>query len=239
MAALTFAPMPLLRIPKSVYWVLLISIFFLAIMMAYRIITQSIFTKDIGNVHAAKIWWMGFRFDFRYVAVVALLVFLTGFLPGLHLFKSPTGKRIGIILFTVFAAIMFLVFGLDFAHQITFSSRVDAAIFTDLIKHSSRASTLYASAPWVIILLLAGVGTWLMYLIIRFVHHIIGKTKASDNKAMRIFWQASVILLLVFALYGRVGSDPLSYKIAVALGSEAAANVAINAFEAIRHTIGK
>jgi hypothetical protein len=231
--------MPLLRIPKSVFWILLNSILFLAIMMAYRVITQSVFTKDIGDVPIAKIWWMGFRFDFRYVGMVALLVLLLGFLPGMHLFKSQTGKRVGIILFTVFAGVMFLLYGLDFAHQITFSTRVDAAIFSDLLQHTSKASTLYASAPWVIILLLAGVGTWLMYLIIRFLHHTIGQTKASDNKTMRLFWQVSVILLLLMSLYGRVGTDALSYKIAMALGNEAAANVTINAFESIRHTMGK
>lgn len=231
--------MPLLRIPKSVFWVLLNSIFFLAIMMTYRVITQSVFTKNIGDVPLAKIWWMGFRFDFRYVGMVALIVMLIGFLPGMHLFKSQTGKRVGIVLFTVFAAFMFLLYGLDFAHQIAFSSRVDAAIFSDLFSNSSRATALYASAPWVIILLLSGVGTWLVYLVIRFLHHSIGQTKASDNKTMRMFWQVSFILLLLLSLYGRVGTDALSYKIALALGNEAAANVTINAFEAIRHTMGK
>jgi hypothetical protein len=239
MQAPTFAYMPLFRIPKSVLWVLLNCIVLLAVMMAYRVVTQSIFSKDIEQVPAAKIWWMGFRFDFRYVSIVALLVLLIGFLPALHLYKSIAGKRIGIVLFTLFAFIMLMVFGLDFAHQITFSTRIEASIFSDIISHTGKATTIYSSAPMVIILLLIGVGTWLMYLIFRFIHHRVGKTKASDNKAMRIFWQTSVLLLLLFGLYGRLGTTPLSYKIALQLGNEAAANVAINAFEAVGHTAGK
>lgn len=223
--------------PKSVLWVLLNSFLLLVVMMTYRVITLSIFTKDIGEVPAAKIWWMGFRFDFRYVAVVALLVVLIGFVPNLHLFKSITGKRIGIVLFTLFTAIMLLTFGLDFAYQITFSKRIEASIFSDLISNTSKASSLYTSAPWVIILLLAGVGTWLMYLIFRFFHHALGKIKSSDNRSMRIFWQVSVIMLLLLALYGRLGKEPLSYKTANAMGNAAAANATINAFEAIRHTM--
>ncbi|HSC53874.1 MAG TPA: hypothetical protein VLC98_09650 [Phnomibacter sp.] len=183
----------------------------------------------------AKILWMGFRFDARYVAFVSLVTLLLGFFPGLHLFRSRAGKRFGITLYTVFAAILLLVYGFDFASQITFNTRIDGALITELLSNSGRAPKLFANTPWIIILLLTGVGTWLLYMLIRFLHKLVSNTKSTDNKAMRIFWQVLVTLGFAIIIYGSIGGPSLSYKTALLLENKNAAKMAINAFEALRH----
>lgn len=204
-------------------------------MTGYRMITQSLLAHNTGQVSMAKILWMGFRFDARYVAFVSLVTLLLGFFPGLHLFRSRAGKRFGITLYTVFAAILLLVYGFDFASQITFNTRIDGALITELLSNSGRAPKLFANTPWIIILLLTGVGTWLLYMLIRFLHKLVSNTKSTDNKAMRIFWQVLVTLGFAIIIYGSIGGPSLSYKTALLLENKNAAKMAINAFEALRH----
>ncbi len=226
-----------LKIPKSVVWVAIVSAFFLLLMSGYRMVTKSIFSPDIAPASYARVLWLGFRFDCRYVALVSLPVMLIGLAPGLHLFKTRSGRAMAIFFFTLFGTLLLLTYGIDLAYQISFNKRLEASILGDLWKGSEQGMLFRQNAPWLTIFLLAGVGSWLIYLFLKLTHHLGSKGKYSANKTMRAFWQILLVLLLVFCIYGRMGRTPLKYSHAGQLGNEKATGVTLNPFQSIWHSI--
>ena len=73
------------RMPKTLRWILLISVLLLVLMTAARLAVYYRFRVPVtGSDPVGPAMWLGFRFDFRLVAGLGLLVGLLGaFLTGL------------------------------------------------------------------------------------------------------------------------------------------------------------
>ena len=235
--ARTFVRMSMLKIPKSVAWILTTMLVMLLLMTGYRLFVYALFASETAPATVGQLLWLGFKFDLRYVSLFSLPVLLAGFSAPLHLFKSSAGKKFGLIVFTVFSTLLLLLYGVDVANLIAYNEHASGATFNELIRQQAADKKLTTDAPWVIILLLAGVGAWLMYLLHRLLHHMIGVRKGSDNKTMRLFWQGLTTLICVAALYGNIGTKPLQYQDARQWKNEQAATVALNVFECIVHSI--
>ncbi|MCU0333499.1 MAG: hypothetical protein MUF62_00460 [Chitinophagaceae bacterium] len=225
--------MSALKMPKTVAWILSVSALLLLLMSLYRLLLCMLFTPDTAPVPLWQVLVLGLRYDARWVAAISAPLLLLGLLPGLHLYKRSTGKWLALIAYTVFAGFMMALYGLDFAHLISFNERVDGQVWAHFTSDSEQSIGFRQNAPWMIIVLLAGVGTWLLYFIIHWLHRRIGKPRSSDDKAMRLFWQVLTLVLLLFALYGRPATSPLSGAAAAALPSADARKAALNPFETL------
>jgi hypothetical protein len=228
-----------LKIPKSILWSALAGALLLLLMMAYRLITQPIFSPDLEPVSLGRVLWLGFRYDLRYVSALVLAVVVMGLIPDFHVYRSHLGRNIALVLFTLFAGLLFFLYGADLAYQISFNQRLSLGIFEEWRRNTPAAIAYRNNSPWIIIFLVMGVATWLVYLFIRYSHRWIGKWKHADDRMLRIFWQVLVVVVLSFCIYGRPGSEALSIRNAKALHNEAATNAALNPFESVRASMAE
>lgn len=235
--ACTFVRMSMLKMPKSIAWILATMLVMLLLMMAYRLFVLALFAPEPAPASVGQLLWLGFKYDLRYVSLFTLPVLLASFSGSLHLFKSSAGKKFGIIVFTIFSSLLLLLYGIDVANLIAYNEHASGETFHELIRQQAADKKLMTDAPWVIIILLAGVGAWLLYLLHRLLHHAIGVKKSSDNKTMRLFWQGLTLLICVAALYGNIGTKPLQYNDAKQWKNEQAATAALNVFECMAHSI--
>lgn len=227
----------MLKMPKSIAWILATMLVMLLLMMAYRLFVYALFAPETAPAGVGQLLWMGFKFDLRYVSLFTLPVLLVSFNGSLHMFKSSAGKNFGMIVFTVFSSLVLLLYGIDMANLIAYNEHASGQTLNELIRQQAADKKLLTDAPWVIILLLIGVGAWLLYLLHRLLHHVIGVKKGSDNKTMRLFWQGLTTLICVAALYGNIGTKPLQYNDAKQWKNDQAATVALNVFECMLHSI--
>lgn len=226
----------MLKMPKSIAWILATMLVLLLLMTAYRWFVYAFFATAIAPAGLGELLWMGFKFDLRYVSLFTLPVLLVSFSSSMHVFKSRLGKTFALSLFTIFSSLLLLLYGLDIASLIAYNEHASSASFAELIRQQEADKKIITNVPWVIIVLLAGVGSWLLYMLHRYLHHIIGAQKRGDSKGMRIFWQGLVLVICVAALYGNIGSQPLRYNDAKKWQNKQAATVALNVFESVFHT---
>lgn len=227
--------MTFLKIPKSLLWLLTIMATLLVVMSLYRYVSVHFFTKGFSDVPRFRIMMKGIGNDFGYLAIVTLPLLLIGLLPGLHLFKSHTGKVLTVAIYTVFTAFMLVLYGLDCAHQISFMTRLNSAIFTDIASSTPRAATFKHNAPWLAIGLLAATGTWLMYMWTNALHRWLGFAKVHDVKAMRLFWQILLVVLLGMAVFSTLLRPPLSVpREELKTMEQVMATHVVNPFESLR-----
>lgn len=227
----------MLKMPKSIAWILATMLVMLLLMTTYRLLVHYLFAPEIAPASLGQLMWLGFKFDLRYVSLFSLPVLLVSLTKGLHLFKSRAGKKTGLTLFTVFTTLLLVFYGLDVANLIAYNEHASSGTFSEIIRQQTEEKRLMTEAPWVIILLLAGVGSWLLFLMHRLFHHLIGKSKSTDNKTMRFFWQGLTALLILAALYGQIGNQPLGLSDAMQWKNNQAATVALNVFETFFYSI--
>jgi hypothetical protein len=226
--------MKILRLPKTVRWVLGCALLLLVILNVYRLFLHAYFGKEW--LEGPALWqslWMGFRFDCRYAGGISLLVMLLGYLPGLHVFKRSAGKALGLTLYTVLTFGLLALMVVDFASLITYQTRVDASLLADLIRQTPRGRLVLKEVPLVTMLVGAGILSWIFYMVIRFMHHILNRSRSNLDKGMRIYWQALTISIFLICLHGRIGLTPLRPAMTRTLSTPYAQALALNPPEAV------
>jgi hypothetical protein len=230
------APLPLLLrkfaplgIPKTILWIGLFSCCLLAGMTSYRLLSHSLLHIEPAALSLGEAAWIGFRFDCRYVSLFALTVLLLSFLPGLHPFRSHRGKAVALALATVFTGILLALYATDFILQLAFEQRLHAASLEKALANPDEVK----GTPWVILVLIAGVSTWLMRMVAKGIHRLLAKQKAAGLPALRVFWQVLTILVLLAWIHGSFSSVPLTIQQTQAGRDPVSAAFVSNPFESL------
>lgn len=221
-----------LGIPKTIAWIASWSAFTLLLMTIYRLLTFSLLKIDLGNFSMNEAVWLGFRFDLRYVASIALLIFAISFVAPLHPFKHRKGKRLALVMYTVLMGVLLVLYAGDFLLQLAVEKRLSAAALDLAFKQPEKIR----STPWVIMLLMAGVGTWLAYVVARALHKVQDKSKSVGTTTLRLFWQGLTMLVLIVCIYGSLDNTALQVKNTHAAANAAARDFVINPIESILFT---
>lgn len=192
-------------------------------------LTLSLLKIDLGNFPMNEAAWLGFRFDLRYVACIALLLFAVSFIPALHPFKHRKGKRLALSVYTFLMALLLVLYACDFLSQLVFEQRLTGQSF----ELATQQPDKIRSSPWVILALMAGVGTWLVYAVARGFHHMQDKSKSTGNTVLRMFWQGLTLVTLAVSIYGSFDSNSLQVKNTCAASNAAAKAFVINPGESV------
>jgi len=174
-------------------------------------------------------FWLGVRFDLRYVGILALLLLLCGSMSRLDPFRTTAGKRVFLTLVGTGAFFVVFFYSVDFAHYSYLSQRLNASDLNYLTDAGISASMVWETYPVLRILLLLVFGTWVIRRLIRWVYNRI-EAGAGPVK-VRVGWFAGCFLLLGLGIFGRIGQYPLRWSDAFALGGDYQANLSLNPFQ--------
>lgn len=111
-------------------------------------------------------------------------------------------------------------------------------MITDVKKGTVIGHAFVKKTPWLTIFLMIAVTVWLFGMLIGFLHNRINKTKSTDEKWVRLYWQVVFLLAMLVGIYGRLGRTPLHGDIAKLLGNPYAAQLALNPVESFVESIG-
>jgi hypothetical protein len=192
-------------------------------------LTLSLLKIDIGNFSLNEAAWLGFRFDLRYVACIALVLFVLSFIPALHPFKHRKGKRLLTLIYTIFIGAILVLYAGDFLVQLAFEKRLSVQTW----QLSQKQPEKILSTPWVIMVLFVGVGTWLSYLVARALHRLQEKSKSAGTSMLRMFWQAMTLAGLLVCIYGSLDNASLQVKNTHAGNDAVVSSFVINPIESL------
>ena len=229
-----------LKITNQLIWNLILGFSFLIIMSLSRIATGIVFkapTSETGSNMEA--FFLGFRYDLRYVAIIMMVVFILGLFKKTNPFSSIQGKKwvLGIWLF--FSFNLFILYATDFVHFAYLHQRLNASILTYLENLGISTQMMWQSYPIVKISIGFLLSMFAFYKFIQFTYNKVAQkvTTTKSNPLTHILF----FLLFAYCIVGNIvytgGQYPLRWSNAYTLGSDYKANLALNPFQSFFSTL--
>jgi phosphoglycerol transferase MdoB-like AlkP superfamily enzyme len=184
-------------------------------------------------------FFLGFRYDLRYVAIIMMVVFILGLFKKTNPFSSIQGKKwvLGIWLF--FSFNLFILYATDFVHFAYLHQRLNASILTYLENLGISTQMMWQSYPIVKISIGFLLSMFAFYKFIQFTYNKVAQkvTTTKSNPLTHILF----FLLFAYCIVGNIvytgGQYPLRWSNAYTLGSDYKANLALNPFQSFFSTL--
>lgn len=199
------------RIPKTLLWVVNLLLIFLLIFTIFRIATCIAFKpKTISVDELLPSFWMGIRYDLRWIAIILLPIVVLSMWPRLSPFYSARNKKWWTWYLAIVTFILFVFFAADFGSFSYNETRVDAGAMNFAEDFGISWQMMWQTYPmiWMILGLIAAV------LIFRWMYHkshwrVISRTEGMGIPYRRKYFVAAAAVLCLF-IYGNLTWPPLS-----------------------------
>jgi phosphoglycerol transferase MdoB-like AlkP superfamily enzyme len=214
--------------PRIVRWLLFNFLLMTLFMFLLRWAITHFFPE--GASSSNNLWnayWLGFRFDWRMIAMPSIITLIFGFIKPIHPFETKAGMRISLFIWFLAVTVMILFYAFDFAHFAYLKQRLNASALNYTADAKISFSMVWQSYPIVRSLLGVLAATFIICWLLKKLYNVCVYIKPVA-KAKRIGWNAAAFVLLALAIFGRVGQYPLRWSDAFSLGSDYKANLALN-----------
>lgn len=218
------------RVPKTIQWIVKLFFIYLCIFTAFRIATVICFKpKTIGILELLPSFWLGFKYDLRWIAIVLLPIALLSLYPKLSPFYSEKCKKIWTVYLGILTLLILFFYGADFGQFAYINARLnaDALIFAEDPKESLQMIWQSYPVVWILIGLVGAVlmMTWMF----RRTHVDVHEKNINIHKfTYRRRWHLAALLLLGWFVYGFLTMRPLNFFRAFNLNDEFKSNLALN-----------
>ena len=218
------------RVPKTIQWIVKLFMIYLCIFTAFRIATVIFFKPEsISVFELGSSFWLGLKYDLRWIAIILLPIALLSLFPRLSPFKSERNKKIWTGYLGVITLLVLFFYGADFGQFAYINARLnaDALIFAEDPKESLQM--VWQSYPIVWILFgLAGAVMMMTWMFRRMHVDVTEKNQNIHKFTYRRRWHAAALLLLGWFVYGFFTATPLDFFRAFNLNDEFKSNLALN-----------
>lgn len=198
--------MTFFKFPSSVRWIWIACLILTIVMSLYRIALLFLFGDAWKGLAKAGIVVKGFFNDAGVVCGFGLLVFLVGLIPSLHLYKHRKGKRTAIVLFVLFGLVSMALNLIDLLYLRDFERRPVAPDFAAIFSMDEAISPEFSGKlPMIPLLIAMGVVSWMWWLLLNWLHGVLGGYGRAKERKVRYTWQgitvAVFLLLFSFSAY--------------------------------------
>lgn len=218
------------RVPKTIQWLVKLFLAYLCIFTAFRIATVICFKpKSISYWELGPSFWLGLKYDLRWIAIVLLPIALLSLFPRLSPFYSETCKKAWTIYLGILTLLVLFFYGADFGQFAYINARLnaDALIFAEDPRESLQMIWQSYPVVWILIGLIGAV--LMMVWMFRRTHVDVHEKNQNIHKfTYRRRWHAAAILLLGWFIYGFLMFKPLDFFKAFSLNDEFKSNLALN-----------
>ncbi|MFI5133249.1 MAG: LTA synthase family protein [Chitinophagales bacterium] len=202
-----------LKIPKTILWVVSLLLIFILIFTAFRLATYFAFKPkafSFGDVIPS--FFMGIRYDLRWIAIILLPVVLISMLPKFSPFFSSRTKKWWTWYLAIVTFIVFFFFAADFGNFSYNRTRLDAGALNFVEDAGISLSMMFQTYPmvWLILGLIVAV-LFFRWMYRRSHWRVINRTEGKGIPYKRKFFIITA-LILGFFIYGRFAWPPLSWK---------------------------
>jgi len=224
----------------TILWLIYSGVFFLILMTVLRIVFTKAFppSSTFADYPLGGALFLGFRYDARDVSIVSLLIFLLSLIPALNPFRTNTGKKIAMTIWTLSAIFFMLFYIVDFANYAYLQDRLNADLL-NLLKDTKDAFKMMWQtyhAVWLVVILVVGVLT-IVGIVKLFYKKVENKPAIETSKFAKIALPIVFFLVLGLAIFGRLGQYPLRWSDAFSFGNDYAAKVSLNPFQSFFSSI--
>ena len=218
------------RVPKTIQWIVKLFLIYLCIFTAFRMATVICFKPDsISLSQLAPSFWLGLKYDLRWIAIILLPIAILSVLPKLSPFTSNRGKKFWTAYLGFTTLLVLFFYGADFGQFAYINARLnaDALIFAEDPRESLQMVWQTYPVLWILIGLIGAV--MMMIWMFRKMHVDVTEKNMNIHKfTYRRRWHAAALLLMGWFVYGFFTLKPLDFFKAFDLNDEFKSNLALN-----------
>ncbi|MFZ1785557.1 MAG: LTA synthase family protein [Ferruginibacter sp.] len=218
------------RVPKTIQWIVKLFVIYLCIFTAFRIATVIFFKPgSIKTLELGASFWLGLKYDLRWIAIILLPIALLALYPRLSPFYSDRSKKRWTAYLGLVTLFVLFFYGADFGQFAYINARLnaDALIFAEDPRESIQM--VWQSYPVVWILFgLAGAVIMMTWMFRRTHIDVTEKNLNIHKFTYRRRWHAMALVLLGWFVYGFFTVQPLDFFRAFKLNDEFKSNLALN-----------
>lgn len=217
------------NVPLTIQWIFVLWLIYVLIFTLFRISTVVLFRPiNITFTSLLPSFWLGFRFDAKWIAMILLPIAILSVYPKFSPFYSERNKRLWSYYLAVTTLIIFFFFGADFGNFSYNHTRINASALNFAEDPVTSFKMLWESYPMVWILSALALTVFLMAKVFKKTHVQTIKRNSELNIVYRKRWHALAILFLGWCLYGVFSFTPLKWKDAFQLNDNFKSYVALN-----------
>ncbi|MEP7236720.1 MAG: sulfatase-like hydrolase/transferase [Ferruginibacter sp.] len=228
------------RVPKTIQWIVKLFLIYLCIFTAFRIATVICFKpKSLSVPELLPAFWLGLKYDLRWIAIILLPIALLSLFPKLSPFGSERGKKLWTAYLGVTTLLVLFFYGADFGQFAYINARLnaDALIFAEDPRESLQMVWQSYPVVWILFGLFGAV--LMMIWMFRRMHVDVTEKNMNIHKfTYRRRWHAAALLLLGWFVYGFFTLKPLDIFRAFNLSDEFKSNLALNPMQNFFTTLG-
>lgn len=218
------------RVPKTIQWIVKLFLIYLCIFTAFRMATVICFKPgSISLSQLAPSFWLGLKYDLRWIAIILLPIAILSVLPRLSPFTSNRGKKFWTAYLGLTTLLVLFFYGADFGQFAYINARLnaDALIFAEDPRESLQMVWQTYPVVWILIGLIGAV--MMMIWMFRKMHVDVAERNMNIHKfTYRRRWHAAALLLMGWFVYGFFTLKPLDFFKAFDLNDEFKSNLALN-----------
>ncbi|MEY3589794.1 MAG: hypothetical protein RLZZ466_314, partial [Bacteroidota bacterium] len=202
-----------IRIPKTLIWVINLLGIFILIFTLFRIITFFSFRPSrVDFFQAVPAFWLGLRYDLRWIAIVLLPVVFLSSLPALSPFYSERNKKFWTLYLALSTLLIFFFFAAGFGSFAYNQTPLDAGAMNFAEDFTISVKMIWQTYP--ILWMLLGLGVAVLFF--RWMYHkshwqVINQTDGLGIPHRPSYFLVSALVLL-FLIHGSVTSIPLKRR---------------------------
>ncbi|PZP48822.1 MAG: hypothetical protein DI598_09320 [Pseudopedobacter saltans] len=218
----------------TILWLIYSGVFFLFLMTLLRVAFTKAFppSSTFVDYPLGASLFLGFRYDVRDIGIVSLLFFLLSLIPALNPFRSNTGKKVAMTIWTIFSIVWVMFYMVDFANYSYLHERLNADLLNLMKDTSESMKMMWQTYPIIWLLVTWIVSVFILVKAIQyFFKRIEQKPEIQSSKLWKIAIPIVFFLVLGLAIFGRLGQYPLRWSDAFSFGNDYAAKVSLNPFQ--------
>lgn len=218
------------RVSKTIQWLVKLFLIYLLIFTTFRIATVIFFKpKTTGIVELLPSFWLGLRYDLRWIAFILFPIALFSIYPKFSPFHSLRLKKVWTAYLGILTLLVLFFYGADFGQFAYINARLnaDALIFAEDPQESFQM--VWQSYPVIWILIgLTGAVLMMIWMFRRTHVEVEGKNIHIHKFSYRRRWHLTALLILSWFMYGFCTVKPLDFFRAFKLNDEFKSNLALN-----------
>jgi len=216
-------------VPLTIRWIFVLWLIYISIFTVFRLSTVLLFKPPSVPVFTLlPSFWLGFRFDAKWIAIVLLPIAILSIFAKLSPFYSERNKRIWSYYLAVITLIILFFFGADFGNFSYNHTRINASALNFAEDPLISMEMLWQSYPMVWILVSLGLTVFLISKIFKRTHVETSKRGLAVSATFQHRWHMVTILFFAWCLYGVFSLEPLRWKDAFQLNDNFKSYVALN-----------
>ena len=218
------------RVSKTIQWIVKLFFIYLLIFTAFRIATVIFFKpKTTGVFELWPSFWLGLKYDLRWIAVILFPIALFSIYPKFSPFHSLRLRKFWTAYLGILTLLVLFFYGADFGQFAYINARLnaDALIFAEDPQESLQMVWQSYPIVWILIGLFGAV--LMMIWMFRRTHvGVEGKNINVHKFSYRRRWHLTAMLILGWFMYGFLTIKPLDFFRAFNLNDEFKSNLALN-----------